>query len=186
MAATVKVVRPTRTFKDELYLIEVLRGLGLTLGHLFRNLFGRQQTTTIQYPEVKVTYPARFRGLHRLMKRDDGRVRCVACMLCSTACPARCIHIEAAESDDPAIEKYPAVFRIDELKCVVCGLCVDACPCDAIRMDTGIHMPPVLSREDALLGKMDLLQLAAASVAKQGGEPPGWECKPPDPRFPDQ
>lgn len=184
MAATVKVVRLTRTFGDEVYLVEVLRGIGVTLRHLFLNLFGRRATSTIQYPEQRVTYPKRFRGLHRLMVRDDGRVRCVACMMCSTACPSRCIHIEAAESDAAAIEKYPAVFEIDELRCVVCGLCVEACPCDAIRMDTGIHMPPVLARQEAVLDKFELIKRGELSVATQGGEVPGWQQKPADPRFP--
>ena len=92
---------------------------------------------TVQYPEEKVTYPERFRGLHRLMLRDDGAVRCVACMCCPTVCPAHCITIIPEESDSKGIEKRPAMFEIDELRCVVCGLCVEACPCDAIRMDTG-------------------------------------------------
>jgi NADH-quinone oxidoreductase subunit I len=174
MAARVKVVRPTRTFKDEIYLVEVLRGLGITLRHLVVNTLFRRETTTVQYPEEKARYPERFRGLHRLMVRDDGRVRCVACMMCSTACPARCIHIEAAETDDPKVEKFPAVFRIDELLCVDCGLCVEACPCDAIRMDTGIHPSPVLHRKDAVMDKNDLLGRAARSVAVQGGEGPNW------------
>ena len=174
MAARVKVVRPTRTLKDELYLVEVVRGLGITLRHLFVNVFLRRHTTTVQYPEEKQAYPERFRGLHRLMTRDDGRVRCVACMMCSTACPARCIHIEPAQTDDPKVEKFPAVFQIDELLCVDCGLCVEACPCDAIRMDTGIHPAPVLHRREALIGKNDLLSRAARSIAVQGGEGPDW------------
>lgn len=186
MAATVKTVSLQRTLRDQIYLVEILRGLGLTLKHLFINLFGRRATPTIQYPEQLTKYPARFRGLHRLMKRPDGAVRCVACMMCSTACPSRCIHIEAGETGDPSVEKFPIVFQIDELLCVVCGLCVEACPCDAIRMDTGVHMHPVLSREAAVLSKTDLLKRAETSVAKQGGEPPGWQAGRRDPRFSDR
>lgn len=185
MAATVKVVRATRTLKDEVYVVEIVKGLALTLKHLFQNWFGRRKhVTTIEYPDRTKLNPPRFRGVHRLMQRDDGRVRCVACMMCSTVCPARCIHIEAAETDDAKVEKFPAVFEIDELLCVVCGLCVEACPCDAIRMDTGLHMGPVLARGDAKLGKLQLLKRTAPSIAVQGGKPPGWRADPPDPRFP--
>ena len=71
-----------------------------------------------------------------MMKRPDGDPRCVACFMCSTACPARCISIEAEPAKDGQIEKKPKKFEIDLLVCVFCGLCEEACPVDAIRMDT--------------------------------------------------
>ena len=115
---------------------------------------------TISYPEEKRVYPERFRGVHRLTHRTDGSPRCVACLCCSTACPAQCIHIEAAEygADDPrhGYERYPKVFVIDELRCIFCGYCVEACPCDAIRMDTGVHAPAVDFRGDSILGLRSL------------------------------
>ena len=117
-----------------------------------------------------MTYPERFRGLHRLMLRDDGQVRCVACMCCPTVCPAHCITIVAEETRQRPIEKRPAIFEIDELRCVVCGLCVEACPCDAIRMDTGVHAPSDRPRVDAILGKNDLMSRGTPSIATQGGK----------------
>ncbi len=146
---------------ERAYLPEIAKGIGITLVHVFKNLFSKNNkyTRTVHYPEEKVVYPERFRGLHRLVPREDGTPRCVACFMCSTACPARCIAIVAEESDDKRIEKRPMSFEIDELKCIFCGLCVEACPEDAIRMDTGMHAGPTTNRADAVMGKVDLLSM---------------------------
>ena len=60
---------------------------------------------TIRYdePDVDVN-PDRFRGVHRLMYRDDGTVRCVACMCCSTVCPAKCLYIMARGGPSVAVQ----------------------------------------------------------------------------------
>ena len=151
------------------YLPEVLRGIKTTSKHFFRNLFTGKGYATKQYPEERFPYAPRYRGAHRLMKREDGRVRCVACYMCVTACPADCIRIVAAESDDPAIEKYPAVFEIDHLKCIFCGFCEEVCPCDAIRLDTGEHRAPGYTREELITRKEQLLAKGGQSLAPQGG-----------------
>lgn len=172
-----KLVSVSRGLWENLYLPELLRGLGITMRHFFINFFTRREIVTMCYPEEMREPPPRFRGVHRLMRREDGTVRCVACMMCSTICPANCIHIVAGErQDQTTIEKYPVSFDIDELVCVVCGLCVEACPCDAIRMDTGTHMPPVARREQAYLAKDDLLKLGTRSIALQGGAGPNWRA----------
>ena len=162
-----------RTLWEKSYIPEIVRGLGVTMGHFFKNLgFNEEEemTFTTQYPDEKRNYPDRYRGKHRLMVREDGQVRCVACMCCSTLCPADCIHIEAAEHDDPSIEKYPEVFVIDELRCIACGLCVEACPCDAIRMDTGEHVSAFGDRGKAFFDRDYLMELGGQSLAEQGGE----------------
>ena len=171
MAVSVKVLeRPKRTFWDQSYLPEIVRGLGVTIGHFIGAIAKpKENIFTVQYPEETVDYPHRYRGLHRLMVRDDGQVRCVACMCCSTICPADCIHIVAAEHDDPGIEKYPEVFVIDHLRCIVCGLCVEACPCDAIRMDSGVHCKPFDDRTASFLVRDTLMELGTHSAAQQGG-----------------
>ena len=151
------------------YVVEITKGVALTSRQFVRNLFGRRDTVTVQYPEQTKAYPDRFRGKHRLMERDDGQVRCVACMLCSTACPANCIDIVAGEHEDNSIEKFPIEFSIDLLKCIYCGFCAEACPCDAIRMDSGRHTLPSYDRKVQSIGKIDLLSLGTDSVAEQGG-----------------
>jgi NADH-quinone oxidoreductase subunit I len=171
MAATVRPVqRKEPNFKEKSYLPEVLKGLALTNKRFWKNLVTRKQIVTLQYPEVKRRYPPRYRGHHRLMHRDDGSVRCVACMLCSTACPANCIHIEAGDYGDNRVEKFPTRFEIDLLVCIYCGLCEEACPCDAIRMDSGVHPLPSYSRDKQRVGKVNLLDLGSLSIAKQGGK----------------
>ncbi len=156
-----------KDLRERTFVPELLKGIAVTTKHFLRNLFGERDSnpsvvdrkglstvTTVQYPEEKVDYPPGYRGLHRLVPREDGKPRCVACYMCATICPAQCIYIAPAEYDNEAenaesrvIEKYPKAFVIDELRCIVCGLCVDACPKDAIRMDTYMHTPSEYTRE---------------------------------------
>ncbi len=147
MELKVKQVKRVDGLKESVYLPGLFNGLKLTARHLFRNLFGRKDTVTIQYPEEQRAVSPRWRGRHRLTRREDGFIKCVACYMCETICPAQCIHIEAGDHPDLSIEKYPVVFDIDELRCVFCGLCVEACPKEAIRMDTGVIAMAYNSRD---------------------------------------
>lgn len=116
------------------YLPGILVGLGITFKHLIKNLANRKQMPTVNYPEEKYEYSSRFKGNHVLTVKKDGSLRCTACMLCSTNCPADCITIIASEHQDPSVEKYPIKYEIDILRCVFCGFCEEACPVDAVRM----------------------------------------------------
>lgn len=115
-----------------------LKAFAVTLGHLFRTLI-KGDSPTIQYPEETRAYSERFRGTHILTLRSDGSLKCVACYMCATACPAECIYIEAGEHPNPEIEKFPRQFNIDMLRCIYCGFCVDACPEEAIIMSREHH-----------------------------------------------
>jgi len=128
-----------------------LKGLLVTQGNFFKHLWSRDRLDkpTIQYPEQRRAYSLRFRGIHQLTKRPDGSLKCVACFMCATACPAECITIEAGEYPDKRIEKYPVRFDIDMLRCVMCGLCVDACPEEAIVM-TGDYEMAAFTREETV------------------------------------
>jgi NADH-quinone oxidoreductase subunit I len=151
------------------YLPGILSGMGLTFSNMISNLFDylsgkRQKMLTLNYPEEKYEYSPRFKGNHVLTVKKDGSLRCTACMLCATNCPADCIKIKAAEHDDPSVEKYPISYEIDILRCVFCGFCEEACPVDAIRMGPEWQTPSVNGGEFIY----DIKQLAYRSQLKGG------------------
>jgi NADH-quinone oxidoreductase subunit I len=150
--------------KSKWYLPGILTGLGITIKHMFFNLTHRKDMFTIEYPEERYPYGDRFKGNHVLTVKKDGSLRCTACMLCATYCPAECISITAAEHDDPTVEKYPISYEIDILRCVFCGLCEEACPVDAIRMGPE-HQTAALAGSNFVY---DINRLAYRPVLKGG------------------
>lgn len=162
MGATVKTIeRKGSSRQERLYLIEIFKGMATTFGHLLRNLLDNSKLYVRHYPEVQPEIPVRWRGRHRLTTHDDGTVKCVACYMCQTNCPAQCIQIDAGERLDGKAEKMPVQFNIDLLECIYCGYCVEACPLDAIRMDTGIFSVTDDNREDFIIGLDELLSTPA-------------------------
>ncbi len=155
----IKIVpRYGKSLKERMYLPAIIGGLKTTMKHFLTNLRDTSNIKTECYPEMMPDdITERYRGVHRLTKRDDGTIKCVACFMCATACPAQCIFIEATERDDGTVEKMPKVFKIDLLECIFCGGCVEACPCDAIRMDSGIFSFVQQKRDDFVLDKDRLL-----------------------------
>ena len=125
------------------YLPGIIKGLFLTFSKMIQNIFKGDKMLTLNYPEEKYTYGPRFKGNHILTVKQDGSLRCTACMLCATNCPADCITIVASQHDDPSVEKYPINYEIDMLRCVFCGFCEEACPVDAIRMGPEWQSPGV-------------------------------------------
>jgi NADH-quinone oxidoreductase subunit I len=161
-------IRPYRMGVAEKLYLPLLQGMMVTLRHFFKNLGGSKHT--ISYPEERRDYSHRYRGHHILTTRADGSVRCVACFMCATACPAECIHIEAAEQPDVNIEKYPVVYDIDMLRCIFCGFCVDACPEDAIIMSRNYDMA-YFTREQSIAGKADLMKPFTVDTDRLGYRP---------------
>lgn len=178
-----KIASPKLSFWERTYLSEVFRGLGVTIRHFAQNLANQREMPTYQWPEQPKPLPVRHRSRHRLMLREDGSPKCVACMCCETACPARCIRIVAEESEEAWIEKRPRIFEIDLLRCVFCGYCVEACPEDAIRMDTGEVLLVGERREDFVVG-MDFLLHGSGTQWKENRPKEGPTPRPGDPLDP--
>lgn len=150
---------------QRVYIVEILRGMAITARHFFRNLLHPKTLPLISYPEKRRAYSNGFRGLQILTVKEAGDIRCTACMLCQTACPAECIHITASEHPDPRVEKYPLEFNIDMLRCVFCGMCEEACPVDAIRMGPDYELAG-FDRSDFIYTKQDLLENGNYTVSK--------------------
>ncbi len=111
-------------FFDSLFLKELFKGLRITGKYLFA------RKITVPFPEEKTPLSPRFRGVHALMRYDDGQERCIACKLCEAVCPAMAITIESDQHDDGT--RRTTRYDIDLTKCIFCGFCEEACPVDAI------------------------------------------------------
>ncbi len=136
------------------YLPLFLDGLRITSKHVV----SPKVTTSYPDEEPEIANPLIYRGVHRLNRDEEGRVKCVACFLCATACPAHCIDIIGTESPWPDREKYPESFTIDELRCIYCGMCEEACPVDAIEL-TSLYNLTGRSREEMIFDKEKLLSV---------------------------
>ncbi len=148
------IEEPVMGLSGRMFLPLFVQGLTTTVKHLF------SPKVTVSFPEERPTLgnPLIYRGVHRLNKDDDGRVKCVACFLCATACPAHCIDIVAAPSPWPDREKYPESFSIDELRCIFCGMCEEACPVDAVELTSLLDLTG-RSREEMIYDKEKLLSV---------------------------
>jgi NADH-quinone oxidoreductase subunit I len=168
----VNVDRQSMPLLERIYLGPILQGLAVTIRHFWRNIVGHRDVATIQYPEEKRQYSHRMRGRHILTTKEDGSLRCVACYMCETACPAECITIVAEEDPEASVEweKKPAVYEIDLLRCVFCGFCVDACPKEAIIM-SDTHEMAFTDRDSAVVGIDELRQKGPLDPEELGYRP---------------
>jgi NADH-quinone oxidoreductase subunit I len=160
----------------------VLRSIWVVFIHLFRPIY------TVQYPDVKRRLPPRWRGRIILTRDPRGEERCVACNLCSVACPPSCISLQAATRADG--RRYPEFFRINFSRCIFCGFCEEACPTRAIQLTPDYEMGEferknlVYEKEDLLVdgqGKYpgyDFYEQAGVKPAEAGKEAPAGTTVP--------
>lgn len=110
---------------------DFVKGLTVTLG------YNISKSITLKYPDEEKWIPyRRFRGLHTLNKDENGRELCVACELCSKACPTGCITVIPMEDDSGRgiADRVAKVWKVDLVRCLFCGYCEDACPTRAVRL----------------------------------------------------
>jgi len=131
-----------------LMLLELLKGMSLTMRHMFR------YPITINYPEEKTPKSVRFRGLHALRRYPNGEERCIACKLCEAVCPALAITIESTQREDGS--RRTTRYDIDLFKCIFCGFCEESCPVDSI-VETGFLEYHFESPQEAIMTKEKLL-----------------------------
>lgn len=129
-------------------IVPLIKGLQITFKHMFK------KAVTLQYPDERPNVAPNFRGLHTLKVSHD-KAKCVACYLCPTVCPAKCITVDAGE--DASHDKFAATYEIDMLRCIFCGYCVEACPVDALGMTQAFELANY-KREDFVFTKERLLE----------------------------
>jgi NADH-quinone oxidoreductase subunit I len=140
---------PSRSYFRNIYdtVVSVVIGMKITLKYCF------QKTVTVQYPEQRLNFAPRYRGIHEF-EAD----KCIACDLCAKACPVDCIYIDktGARKIDRHTGKVDPKggelvrFAIDYSKCLFCALCTEPCPTDCIHMGK-LHDLSSYSREDVVI-----------------------------------
>lgn len=148
----------------------VVAGMGTTLKEMV------SKPVTIQYPEEKRPVHTRFKGRHVLKRYDNGLEKCIGCSLCSAACPADAIFVEAAQNTDDERyspgERYARVYEINMIRCIFCGYCEDACPTEAIVLGDNYELS-FMERRAVIYPKEMLLEPAPA-----GGQPTPQKTEP--------
>lgn len=129
-----------------------LTGFALTLKHMFR------KPITVNYPDEKVPVFPKYRGKQVLMRDENDLEKCVACGLCSVACPADAIYLEPAENDGTVMAgpRYASTYQIHKTRCIFCGFCEEACPVSAVFMGKDYELA-VYSSKDFIWDKADML-----------------------------
>jgi NADH-quinone oxidoreductase subunit I len=155
------IVKRKITLWDRLYLPPIIKGMMVTFKHIFKKKF------TVQYPEELRERRGRYRGAIRLNKDEQGRIKCVACELCASACPSNCITIvpSPAPPDWEDRERFPQSFEINILRCIFCGFCEEACPVEAIEL-TGINNLASYDRDEMIWDKNKLLEVYDITIDK--------------------
>src|SRR6059036_3798712 len=117
-----------RELLERLFQVDFIKGLLVT----FR-MQNPKEIVTEQYPLERPMVAERYRGAPRLNNHPEtGETLCIACNLCSLACPENLIVVGWERTEDR--RKKLTTFTYDLSRCMFCGMCEDACPVDALEL----------------------------------------------------
>ncbi len=134
----------------KIFLVDLLEGLRVT----FRQQHPKNIVTE-QYPAERPMIAERYRGAPRLnINPENGQTLCIACDLCSLACPENLI-VVGWERNPETKRKDLVTFTYDTSRCMFCGLCEDACPVDALELTQDFELASY-SREGAIFDRQVL------------------------------
>ncbi len=176
------VVQRKYTLSERIYLVEIIKGLGLTWKHFVFNFRASLKRgphtvpTCWQYPWDRREIAPIFRGEHMLSLDDKGREKCIACGMCARICPAQCItvkkgKVQEGEEDRYAGKFYPVSFEVDLLRCIFCGFCEETCPKNAIMLGQGYELAQYQGK-DCILTKDKLLENYRSALESGNLKPP--------------
>jgi NADH-quinone oxidoreductase subunit I len=134
----------------------LLKGLGITLKHTF------EKDITIQYPEEMPFLQERFRGC---LAFDFSK--CIACGLCTKACPNNVLSLETVK-EEGAKKKKLLSYTIDLQYCLFCNLCVEVCPTNTLYFTHNFELSK-FKREDIKIVYYRPLELDMLPEEKETG-----------------
>ena len=115
----------------------LLTGMGVTWKEYFT------PKITEQYPENRKTVhiAERHRGTLIMPHDEEGKNKCVACLMCESACPNGTIRIkwESVVTADGKKKRLLKDYVYDLGDCMFCQLCVNACNFDAIHFSNSFE-----------------------------------------------
>lgn len=150
-----------RDIINSAFLVEIVKGMGLTLKMMFT------KPVTILYPEEKRRVYDGFRGRHAFVRDAvSGKGKCIGCMKCANICPAQCISIAKEKIENKLVV---VKYDIEALRCIYCGYCVEICPVCALVL-TEEYEYSATTKEELFFNKEKLLKNWDEFAAKQQSE----------------
>ncbi len=153
------------SFFTKIFFIDFLKGMTLTLR------YNASEEITLEYPDKEKWIPyQRFRGRHTLNRDEEGRELCVACELCSRACPTDCITVIPMEdlTGRGITDRVAKVWKVDLVRCLFCGYCEDACPTTAVRLSREFELA-CYDKSCTHMEREELLEPTSIPENQEGG-----------------